>query len=318
MKIMVTGGCGYKGSVLVPKLLKAGHQITVVDTCWFGNFLKPHENLTVLEQDVLNVKTLDFAGVSCVIHLASIANDPTGDLNPKLTWETSCLATMKLLDEACRSGVSQFIYASSGSVYGLKTEKNVTEDLPLIPLSEYNKTKMVAERCALSYSDKMSIQILRPATVCGLSPRMRFDVSVNLLTLSALVNKKITVFGGEQTRPNVHIEDITDAYLFFLNRKNTTGVFNIGFENLSILQIAETVQRKLDVPITITESNDPRSYRVNSEKILREGFKPRFNVEYAIDQIVDAYNDGRIKDDIRWRNLDWMRHNNFHKVDREY
>ena len=312
MRILVTGACGYKGSVLVQKLLNAGHQVLAIDTMWFGNFLQPHVNLKTLRFDINQELSPHFFDVDMIIHLASIANDPTGDLNPKLTWETSCLATMRLLDAACRAGVKRFIYASSGSVYGVQEESQVVEDLPLVPLSEYNKTKMVSERSVLSYADKMTVQILRPATVCGLSPRMRFDVSVNLLTLSALKDKKITVFGGEQIRPNVHIQDITDCYLHFIDNPELTGVYNIGFENLKIIEIAQMVSQRLDVPIEVTPSNDPRSYRLNSDKILDTGFKPKYSVTNAINEIIDAYKSGLLRDEPRWHNLRWMIENELH------
>ena len=225
MKILVTGACGYKGSVLVPKLLSRGYFVTALDTRWFGNYLPEHSRLANIKGDIIRADEIALEGFDAIIHLASIANDPTGDLNPKLTWETNCLGTMTLADKAMRSGVKQFIYASSGSVYGIKEEEQVTEDLELLPISEYNKTKMVSERTLLSYQDKMTIQIIRPATVCGISPRMRFDVSVNLLTIAGLTNRKITVFGGEQVRPNIHIQDITDAYIFMLGKSRTQGDF---------------------------------------------------------------------------------------------
>ena len=203
--ILVTGACGYKGSVLVPKLLKSGHKVTALDVQWFGNELPAHENLVVEKKDVRDVGNIPLDDIDVIIHLASVANDPCGDLNPKLTWEISALATMQLADKAKRCGVEHFIYASSGSVYGVKEEEQVTEDLSLEPISEYNKTKMVSERVLMSYSEDMAVQIVRPATVCGLSPRMRLDVSVNMLTMQALMNNKITVFGGNQTRPNIHM-----------------------------------------------------------------------------------------------------------------
>ena len=184
---------------------------------WFGNFLKPHPKLKVVKGDIRNIDDVDLDGVDAIIHLSSVANDPCGDLDPKLTWEISALATMQLADKAVRSGIKRFIYASSGSVYGIKDEQQVTEDLELKPISEYNKTKMVAERVLLSYADDMAVQIVRPATVCGYSPRMRLDVSVNMLTMQALAIDKITVFGGKQMRPNIHIDDITDLYLFMLD-----------------------------------------------------------------------------------------------------
>jgi len=200
MNILVTGGCGYVGTVLVPKLLVAGHNVTVIDTLWFGNHLAEHKNLEVIQGEIREVEKIPLKGVDIIIHLASIANDPCSDLDPKLTWEVIALGTMQLADHAVRKGVKQFIYASSGSVYGIKHEDQVTEELELTPITEYNKAKMVAERVLLSYSDKIHMQILRPATVCGYSPRMRLDISVNLLTIQALTKGVITVFGGSQTR----------------------------------------------------------------------------------------------------------------------
>jgi len=306
MKILVTGACGYKGNVLVPKLLKAGHSVVAFDIMWFGNDLVQHPNLKVIQGDVRHIDTIPLQGVEAIIHLSSIANDPAGDLDPKLTWEVSALATMQLADKAARSGIERFIYASSGSVYGLKDEAQVTEDLTLVPLSEYNKTKMVAERVVLSYGNDMTIQIVRPATVCGLSPRMRLDVSVNMLTMQALTRGEITVLGGDQTRPNIHIDDITDLYLFLLNRPDVTGVYNAGFENLSIQKIAEMACEKAHAKITVLPSNDPRSYRVNSDKLLAKGFKPKKTVESAIDEICAAYKRGDLRDEDRFHTLKWM------------
>jgi nucleoside-diphosphate-sugar epimerase len=306
VNILVTGGCGYKGTVLVPKLLARGHRVVALDTMWFGNFLQPHPNLKVVGGDVRNPEEVPLDGVDAIIHLSSVANDPCGDLDPKLTWEVSALATMQLADQAMRRGIRQFIYASSGSVYGVKEEDQVTEDLELKPISEYNKTKMVAERVLLSYGDKMSVQIVRPATVCGWSPRMRLDVSVNMLTMQALTKGVITVFGGDQTRPNIHMDDITDVYLHFLDNPNITGIYNAGFENISILDIAKRVVRHVPAEIKVTASNDPRSYRVNSDKLLATGFKPRKTVEDAIREIVEKYRAGQLKDDERFYNLKWM------------
>ncbi len=306
MKLLVTGACGYKGNVLVPKLLNAGHHVTAIDIMWFGNDLAPHENLEIRQFDVRESEKLDLAGYDAIIHLSSVANDPCSDLDPQLTWEISCLATMRLADKAVREGVKRFIYASSGSVYGLKDEEQVTEDLELVPLSEYNKTKMVAERVLMSYADEMTVQIIRPATVCGLSPRMRLDVSVNMLTMQALTNGEITVLGGDQTRPNIHIDDITDLYLFLLDRPDVTGVYNAGFENLSIRSIADMICENLPAKINVKPSNDPRSYRINSDKLLATGFKPKKNVAAAISEIVAAYNSGALKDEDRWYCLKWM------------
>jgi nucleoside-diphosphate-sugar epimerase len=306
MDILVTGGCGYKGSVLVPKLLARGFRVRVLDTQWFGNFLESHENLSVIKGDVRDIDQISLHDTDIVIHLSSVANDPCGDLNPKLTWEISALATMQLADKAVRSGVKQFIYASSGSVYGVKEEDQVTEELELKPLSEYNKTKMVSERVLLSYADKMAVQIVRPATVCGYSPRMRLDVSVNLLTMQALSKGRITVFGGTQVRPNIHIDDITDVYLHLIDHPRITGVFNAGFENISILDIAHLVIKYVPVEIVVTASDDPRSYRVNSDKLLATGFKPKKTVEDAVQEIIEQYRSGVLKDEEHFYNLKWM------------
>ncbi len=303
MKILVTGGCGYKGTVLVPKLLGLGHEVVALDIMWFGNFLPPHPKLKVIQGDVRDIDAIDLSGVDAIIHLSSVANDPCGDLDPKLTWEISALATMQLADKAARKGVKRFIYASSGSVYGVKEEAQVTEDLELKPISEYNKTKMVGERVLLSYSDQMVVQIIRPATVCGYSPRMRLDVSVNMLTMQALTKGKITVFGGNQIRPNIHIDDITDCYLFLLEHPEVTGIYNAGFENISILDIANMVARHIPAEIVVTPSNDPRSYRVNSDKLLATGFKPKKKVEDAICEIIGKYREGVLKDEDRYYNL---------------
>ena len=306
MNILVTGGCGYKGTVLVPKLLARGYNVQVLDVQWFGNFLPNHPNLNLIKGDVRDVDRINLQGIDIIIHLSSVANDPCGDLDPKLTWEISALATMQLADKAMREGVKQFIFASSGSVYGIKDEDQVTEKLQLKPISEYNKTKMVSERVLLSYKDYMKVQIIRPATVCGISPRMRLDVAVNLLTMQALEKGKITVFGGNQSRPNIHMEDITDVYLHFLDCPDYTGVFNAGFENITILEIANLITKYIPVEVIVTESNDPRSYKINSDKLLATGFKPKKTVEHAIQEIIEGYRSGLLKDEDHFYNLKWM------------
>ena len=306
MNVLVTGGCGYKGTVLVPKLLERGYKVHVLDAQWFGNFLPTHPNLTVTNGDVRDIDSINLQNVDTVIHLSSVANDPCGDLDPKLTWEISALATMQLADKAVRQGVKQFIFASSGSVYGIKDEDQVTEDLELKPISEYNKTKMVSERVLLSYQDDMTVQVIRPATVCGTSPRMRLDVAVNLLTMQALEKGKITVFGGNQARPNIHMDDITDVYLHFMDHPQHTGIFNAGFENITILDIANLITKYIPVEIIVTESNDPRSYRINSDKLLATGFEPKKTVEHAVQEIIESYRSGALKDEDHFYNLKWM------------
>lgn len=315
MNILVTGACGYKGNVLVRKLLTLGHKVTAFDIMWFGNDLPIDENLEIVCGDIRNIDSVPLVGVDVIIHLASIANDPSGDLNPKLTWETSALATMQLIDRAHRLGIRRFIYASSGSVYGVKEEPEIVESLELVPLTEYNKTKMVAERVILSYQSEMTVQVVRPATVCGYSPRMRLDVSVNMLTMQALQNGLVTVFGGEQIRPNIHIDDIVDVYCFLLERPDLIGVFNAGFENMSIRSLAELICSKTNAEFVVSDTNDPRSYRLSSRKLTDAGFLPKKSVGTAIDELVAAYKSGTLKNEARFHTLAWMKHLG---IDRRY
>jgi len=309
MKILITGGCGYAGTVLTQQLLMDGHQVTVVDTQWFGNHLTPHPNLAVHKQDIREVDAIPLEGVEALLHLANIANDPGVELNPTLSWEVNVLAGQQLIDHAASSGVKQFIYASSGSVYGVKDEPQVTEDLPLVPISVYNKTKMVAERVLLSYQDQLQVHCIRPATVCGWSPRMRLDVSVNMLTLQALKNGRITVFGGQQTRPNIHIQDMVRVYQHFLAKPELpSGCYNAGFENISILEIAERVTTRIPAEIVVSESNDPRSYRQNSDKLQATGFLPKYSVDTAIEEVIEKYRSKELVDQDQCYTVRWMKH----------
>lgn len=310
MNILVTGGNGYKGSVLIPKLLDNGHNVISIDTNWFGNYLKPHRNLKVIKEDIRELRFNCFEGIESVIHLANIANDPLVELKPQLSWEVNVLASQQLAEKASKAGVKKFIYASSGSVYGISEKEKVTEDTELLPISEYNKTKMVAERIFLSYQDKMKVFCIRPATVCGVSPRMRLDVSVNILTYSALSKGIITVFGGNQIRPNIHIDDICDAYIFFINNFDNinSGCFNAGFENISILDIAKSVKEFLpETKIEITPSNDPRSYRQCSDKLRDLGFKPKKNVKTAIQDIISAYKNKELNESDSCFSVKWLK-----------
>jgi len=297
MKILLTGGCGYIGTNLTNALLNNGHHVIVIDIMWFGNHLQNHKNLKVISADIRDIEEIPMSDIDVVIHLANIANDPSGDLDSKLTWEVNALASKLLVEKAIENGVKQFTYASSGSVYGIKNELNVTEDLPLLPITDYNKSKMISERILLSYKDDIKLQIIRPATVCGYSPRMRLDLSVSMLTFQALVNKKITVFGGQQTRPNIHMNDMIRVYLHCLNSANDVeGIYNAGFENISILNIAKQITKLIPSDIEVTRSNDPRSYRQNSDKLIETGFVPKYGIQDGIKDVVDAYKSGLIKD----------------------
>jgi len=291
MKILVTGACGYQGTKLIPILLVQKHKIIAIDTQWFGNKLKKHKNLKNIKKNILDINEKDLKGIEIIIHLASIANDPMGDLDKNLTWEVSCLGTMRLLECAVKNKVRKFIYASSASVYGVKKAKKVVESLPLNPISTYNKAKMIAEKTILSYANKIDVTIIRPATVCGVSPRMRFDLSVNMMTYQALKNGKMTVFGGQQTRPNIHIDDLLDLYQFFFKKnKKLNGIFNAGFENLKIIEIAKKVEKTIPSKIKIFKNNiDIRNYRLDSSKLLALGFRPKKNIEDAIREIKDHY-----------------------------
>ena len=312
MKILVTGGCGYVGSVLVPNLASNGHEIIVVDAQWFGNFLPELINVKVIKKHFSEITLEDLSGVESLIHLANVANDPSVELNPVLSWEVNVLHTTQLLN-LCRKTktLKSFMYASSGSVYGVKEEERVTEDLDLVPISAYNKTKMSAERVCLSYADEFDVYCIRPATVCGVSPRMRFDVVVNMFVMHAFRDKKITVLGGDQVRPNIHIQDMSRVYEHFLSTPGLrSGCYNAGFENISVMSIAETVAKKFGVEILIKPSNDPRSYRQDSTKLLETGYKQTKTVADAIDEIALALESGSVKDDDRWYTVKWMTANN--------
>ena len=300
--IFITGGGGYIGTNLTKKLLNDGYKVTVLDTFWFGNYFKKQKNLKVIKKDIRKINQNDLNNIDCIIHLASIANDPAAELDAKLTWDVNVLATYKLINIAISKKVKKFIFASSGSVYGIKKEKKVTENLSLEPVSEYNKSKMIGERLLLSYNKNIDLVILRPATVCGYSPSMRLDVAINALSYGALKNKAITVFGGKQIRPNLTMHDMVNAYKFFLikpikkNKPIEKIIFNLGFENLTIINMAKRIQKtlKLKAQILIKSSNDPRSYRQNSNKILKEGFLPTRKIEHAIIEIQNKFKERKI------------------------
>jgi nucleoside-diphosphate-sugar epimerase len=301
MKVLVLGGAGYSGSVLVRELLARGDNVTVVDNFWFGDWLGDSPALTKIVADVRNPNLFPMEPFDSIIHLANIANDPGVELSPVLSWEVNALASQQIAEWAISANIPQIVYASSGSVYGVKSEERVTEELSLVPLTAYNKTKMVAERVLLSYRDSIAVHIVRPATICGVSPRMRFDLTVNMLTLQAFQNQKITVFGGAQIRPNVHISDIVGVYLHFLDCPHLPpGFYNAGFENLSVTEIAELIHQKLGGSIDVSSSNDPRSYRLNSQKLVDSGFRPRYGVKNAIDDVAALLSTGFSSNRVEW------------------
>ncbi len=320
-KVLVTGGAGYVGAVLVPKLLAAGHDVVVIDTMFFGDAglapVRSNPKLTVIAGDIRNKDTVRAAltGVDAVIHLASISNDPSSDLNPRLTVEVNYDATVFLAEAAKAAGVKRFINVSTSSVYGIKEEPNVTEDLSLDPLTIYSKTKADSEPkvMALQSSD-FTVVTIRPATVCGYSPKMRLDLSVNILTMHAITKGVITVFGGNQKRPNIHIDDITDYYvqLLALPKEKIAGkIYNAGYENHTINQIAEMVRDIIgpSVKIEVTPSNDNRSYHVSSEKIKNElGLTPKKTIRDAVLDIKHAAELGTLDwNDINFYNVKKMK-----------
>lgn len=321
--VLVTGGAGYAGAVLVPKLLDAGYTVKVVDWYIYGDVFSPYKNIPELIQikgDIRDKKLISTSlhDVDAVIHLACISNDPSFELNPELGKTINYNATKSLYDLSQKAGVKRFIYASSSSVYGVKEEPKVTEDLSLEPLTDYSKYKMLSEKYLMAHlSTDMTTLIVRPATICGYSPRMRLDLTVNILTIQALVNGEVTVFGGNQTRPNIHIEDITDLYvkaLKYPDRKIHGKIYNAGYENYTVGEIAQMVKRilgKKSVIITIKPSNDNRSYRICSDKIKEElGFTPTHTLEEAILDIQKAYKKGLLPNalkDKRYYNIKTMK-----------
>lgn len=321
-RIFVTGGAGYVGSVLVPKLLHRGHHVKVMDLYIYGDHVlecvKDHPNLTQVKGDIRDKELLEreLAGYDTVIHLACISNDPSYELNPELSKSINYDAFIDLVDISRRRGVTNFIYASSSSVYGVKNEPEVTEDLSLEPLTDYSKYKAKCEKALLEHAtDSFIVTILRPATVCGYSPRLRLDLTVNIMSNHAVNKGSITVFGGEQKRPNLHIEDMTDAYCFLLelpDKKIAGKIYNVGYENYKVREIAEMVRRIVNpaLPITVTPTDDNRSYHVSSRKIKEElGFVPTRTVEEAIIDLKNAFHAGKIPnplEDIRYYNIKTM------------
>lgn len=304
MRIIITGGGGYVGSALVPKLLARGHQVTVLDTFWFGDCLGEDPNLFKIRGDIRIRSDLRaaFHDQFAAIHLACISNDPSFDMNPTLGKSINLDCFPMILQEIKSSSVKKFIYASSSSVYGVSELQDVTESSPKKPLTDYSKFKLECEE-QLARSNKNFPQwtIFRPATVCGYAPRQRLDLVVNILTMQALVNKNIMLFGRDQKRPNIHVEDMADAYLWALEANPkvvASRIFNVGFENYSIRDLAELIVKELGGGIKIHEwpTKDPRSYHINSDLIGSAGFKPANSIQGAIRSLARAYNEGRFKD----------------------
>ena len=302
--VLVTGGAGYVGHVLTPRLLAEGYNVTVYDTLFYGARLPNDPKLRVIKGDIRDVAKITEAmqGQDAVLHLACISNDASFELDEKLSETINLDAFEPIVKAAKEAGVQRFVYCSSSSVYGVSDSPDVTEDHPLIPLTLYNKYKGMCEPILWQYkSDDFTCVTIRPATICGYSPRTRLDLSVNILTNHAVNKGVITVFGGTQMRPNLHIEDMVDAYVLMLKapKEKVNGeTFNIGFQNYSISDIANMVKKVVEeempelgeIKITTTPSNDNRSYHVNSDKVRRVlGFEPKRNIEDAVRDLTRAF-----------------------------
>jgi len=305
-KVLVTGGAGYCGARLVPQLLSRGYQVTVYDIMFFGNqFLPRHDpKLRIIDGDVRDLRKFaaTVAGHDVVVHLACISNDASFELDEDLSTSINLNGFEPLVLAAKKAGVKRFVYASSSSVYGVSDKPDVTEDHPLVPLTLYNKYKGMCEPLLKKHTEAgFTGVIFRPATVCGHSPRQRLDLSVNILTNHAVNKGAITVFGGNQMRPNLHVDDMVDAYHLMLtapHEKIHGEIFNIGFQNYSIAEIAGMVKKvvqeempeKGEIKIVTTPTNDMRSYHVNSDKVKRVlGFKPKRSIEDAVRDLTRAF-----------------------------
>jgi nucleoside-diphosphate-sugar epimerase len=320
-RIMVTGGAGYVGSNLVPKLLDAGYEVSVLDLYIYGDVFAGQNGNSKLRQtkgDLRNPADVQKALVGCdaIIHLACISNDPSFDLNPDLGKSINFDCFRPLVKAAKDGGVKRFIYASSSSVYGIKDQGDVTEDLPLMPLTDYSKYKAMCEEVLEEERESGFVAVtLRPATVCGYAPRLRLDLTVNILTNHAINNGRITVFGGEQLRPNIHVDDMTDLYLLLLERPDEAvsgKTWNAGYHNLKVRAIADMVRDEVGekVDIVVTPTDDHRSYHVSSEKIRRDlGFIAGRTVKDAIVDLKNAFVAGKVPNsmtDDRYYNIKRM------------
>ena len=323
-QVLVTGGAGYVGSMLVPKLLDAGYRVKVLDLYLYGDHVKDHPNLERIKGDIRDTALLKrvLKGCGAVIHLACISNDPSFELNPALSRSINYDAFPPLVRISKENGIRRFIFASTSSVYGISDAENVTEDHPLVPITDYNKYKGLCEPILLdTQSPDFTTVVVRPATVCGYSPRQRLDLTVNILTNHAVNAGRITVFGGQQMRPNIHIDDVVDLYQMLLEvpDKSIAGeIFNAGYENRTVSSIAESIRDVVadEMPergrleITTTPTDDHRSYHISSEKIKRElGFVPKRTIEDGVCDLVTAFQAGKLPyamTDIRYYNIKQM------------
>ncbi|MDR3623832.1 MAG: SDR family oxidoreductase [Chlamydiales bacterium] len=325
MKVLVAGGAGYVGSRLVPELLNKGYEVTVFDLYLYGDdvfsHLKNNVKLKEIKADIRDLQRVEKAliGQDAVIHLACISNDPSFELNPELGKSINLDAFEPFVQLAKKAGVRRFVYASSSSVYGVKAESNVTEEMSLEPLTDYSKFKADCEEILLKYKDPSFIcTVLRPATVCGYAPRQRLDLVVNILVNLAYNTGRVKVLGGAQMRPNIHVEDMVRAYIHVLEmpeEKVQGEIFNVGYHNHTVMNLgkmaAEIVGKKRSVELVVESTNDNRSYHVSSDKIAKKlGFMPKYTIEDAMSSLVDAFEKGHLPnslDDARYYNIKVMK-----------
>ena len=307
-KILVIGGGGYVGSYLVPLLLENNYFVTVFDLFIYGkDKIQEHKNLKIIQGDMRDADLLKnvIPGHDCVIHLACISNDPSFDLDPELGKSINHDSFLPLVKISKASKCSNFIYASSSSVYGLKSEPNVNESMSLEPLTDYSKFKVLCEKIILdNQNDHFTTTVIRPATVCGYAPRQRMDLTVNILTNHAVNNKRILVFGGDQKRPNINIKDMARVYVKVLESEKSKiagEIFNAGYENYTIKKLAEIVRKKIDEKINIDfqSTHDQRSYHISSEKIKEKlGFQNHYDIEEAVESLKIAFTNKQLKDSL--------------------
>lgn len=317
--VFITGGGGYVGSALVPRLLAEGYRVRVLDLFIYGeDVLDPHPELEIVKGDIRDAalvrKCTD--GMDAVIHLACISNDPSYDLNPDLGRSINYDAFRPLVEAARDSRVKRFVYASSSSVYGIKSEPEVTEDLELEPLTDYSRYKALCEKVLQEYqSPDFTTVTIRPATVCGYARRQRLDVIINIFCNLAVNKGQITIFGGDQKRPNIHVDDMVEAYLAVLRApagKVAGRIWNVGTENYTVAQLGEMVRSVVgpEVQLTVTPSDDNRSYHISSARIKEElGFEPKHTLREAMEGLVEQMKAGSLPnslDDPRYFNIKMM------------
>ena len=308
-KIFVTGGAGYVGSVLVPKLLEKNYKVTVYDLFLYGDdVLGDHQNLKKIKADI---RSTEYVEQSCAdhdvfLHLACISNDPSFELDPSLGKSINLDSFEPIVKVAIKNKIPHFVFASSSSVYGLKSEKNVTEDISLEPLTDYSKFKAECENILRQYNSRNFITtIIRPATVCGYGKRQRLDVVVNILTTLAYYKNEISVFGGQQLRPNIHIEDMANSYVNIIEAKHdlvNNQIFNVGYDNMKVIDIANTIKNLMtkNIKLITVPTDDNRSYHISSDKIKKQlGFTPEFSVKDAVIDLINAFDNNLLNDPLK-------------------